>query len=161
MTRRPASTPASIGAIAATTARKQSEMAYASGQVIAARLGIAGSPLVNTPGGAAEMARMVPEKAEAFAAAGAGAVHHMGKIAVHSGAELMRETAMATQATLAMAYAKNPISMLATQQRYMIGWFGRAIQQTMELTEATTRMQAAMLHPVHKTATANARRLKG
>ena len=46
------------------------------------------------------------------------------------------------------------------QLRYMVGWWGRAAGQALALNAALMKAQAEAVAPIHKTATANARRLR-
>ncbi|MEV5023109.1 hypothetical protein MRBLMA1_002980 [Sphingobium sp. LMA1-1-1.1] len=87
-----------------------------------------------------ELSRMVPEKIEAFTQSGAALTQN---IAVMHQAFLSQGQAMA-----AAMLSGNPLWMLQ----------GRS--QALRSIDAVSRMAAVTLEPIHKTATANARRLK-
>jgi hypothetical protein len=146
---------------AATTAAKGAELAVASAQVIAARLAIMGANQSGLPTGGVvrEMALMVPEKTEAFAAAGVSMAGHLGSIAATGAQAAVREGAHAAEACADIAMARTPVELAAAQTRYLTGWFSRAATSAIALTALTTRLHADALEPIHKTATANARRL--
>lgn len=154
------SNPISTIAIAARTLRHTAEIAVAANEVIAARLALATVPRAVTPAGQAEFARMVPEKAHAFAAAGAGAAQHLAAIAIDANRAALRESEAAARAGVAMFTATSPETFAAAQRDWLTGWFGRAIAQAQSMAAATAAMQAAMVAPIHRTATANARRLR-
>jgi len=144
----------------ANLARQHSEMAQASGEVITARLGLAASPNVMTAEGQAEMARMVPEKALAFAHAGSEILAHLNAMLLRAGSDWLRETRFAAQASGAMLTASSPAAALQVQQAYLAEMSVRMTDAGNTLLAATTALQSAALAPVHRTATANARRLR-
>jgi|JI10StandDraft_1071094.scaffolds.fasta_scaffold13171_5 aspartyl/asparaginyl-tRNA synthetase len=141
-------------------ARKHGELAQASHQVISRRLELAASPNVLTADGQAEMARMVPEKAHAFARSGSEAVFHLNAMLLRAGSDWLRETTFAAQATTHMLTAATPAAALQAQQDYLAGLSQRMAAAGNALVAASTALQAAALAPVHRTATSNARRLK-
>ena len=51
-----------------------------------------------------------------------------------------------------------PFSM--AQYSYAVGWWSRAAAQMLTLNSALLKGQADVLRPIHKTAVANAKRLK-
>ncbi|MEA3389863.1 hypothetical protein [Sphingobium sp. CCH11-B1] len=86
-----------------------------------------------------ELSRMVPEKIEAFTQSGAALTQNMA--AMHQ-AFLSQGQAMA-----AAMLSGNPF------------WMLQGSRQAFRSIDAVSRMGAATLAPIHKTATANARRL--
>ena len=144
----------------ARTAQRTAELAVASGQVIAARLALAATPRGATAAGHAEFARMVPEKTQAFAAAGAGAAQQLTALAFTASRAALREGEAASAAALRLARASGPADFAAVQQRYLLDWFGRSVAHAEALSNAAARLQSAMVAPLHRTATANAKRLK-
>ena len=146
--------------MAAKSFRDTAEIAVAANEVITARMALAAVPRAVTAAGQAEFARMVPEKAHAFAAAGAGAAQHLAAIALDANRAALREGAAATRAGAAMFAAMTPEAFAAAQRDWIAGWFGRAVAQTQAMTAAAAALQAAMIAPIHRTATANARRLR-
>lgn len=150
---------ASVSKVHARIARRSAELTVASGQVIAARLALAATPRGALPAGQAEFARMIPEKTQAFAAAGAVAAVHLTGMAMTVTRNAIRESEAVGAATLNLAAAPTPAAFAAAQQRFMIDWLGRSVAQLHAYGDASARLQAAMLSPIHRTATANARRL--
>ncbi|MGL4542397.1 MAG: hypothetical protein ACRCUI_07800 [Polymorphobacter sp.] len=141
-------------------ARKHGELAHASGEVITRRLELAASPNALTADGQAELARMVPEKAHAFAHAGTETVFHLNAMLLRAGSDWLRETGFAARATTQMLTAQTPAAALQVQQDYLAGLTQRMSTASHALVAASTALQAAALAPVHRTATSNARRLK-
>jgi hypothetical protein len=123
------------------------ELAVAAPQVVAARLAM-GAAALSTPSAAAnaEATRMVMEKTQAFAEGGLAASAHAGRIGADAATYLMAEAAAAT------SLFTNPFGAAQAAGRFYDYWSG--------LTRAGLQMQAAAMAPVHKAATANARRLK-
>lgn len=152
--------PLATAALAARTMRHTAELAVAANEVIAARLALAAVPRAVTPAGQAEFARMVPEKAHAFAAAGAGAAQHLAAIAIDANRAALREGAAAARAGAAMFSATTAEAFAAAQRDWFTGWFARAVAQAQSMAAATAALQAAAIAPIHRTATANARRLR-
>ena len=139
---------------AADTAFKSGELAFASAEVIAMRLAMIGAPA------AAEAALMVPEKAEAFAASGVATAGALGGMAIRGAHVAARESEAAAQAGMEMATAATPAAFAAAQTRYLTSWFTRATTEAAHWAGLVASAQAQALAPIHKTATANARRLR-
>jgi hypothetical protein len=59
-----------------------------------------------------------------------------------------------------MFTALTPEAFAAAQRDWLTGWFGRAVAHGQSLTAATAALHAAMVAPIHRTATDNARRLR-
>lgn len=146
---------------AAATATMGAELAVASAQVIAARMAMMGAmEAVPSAATAGELARMVPEKAEAFTAAGLSMAGHLGSMAAKGAEAAARESSFAASACMDIASAKSPMDFVMAQHRYFTAFMGRATTQAVVMTALATRLQADALAPIHKTATANAKRLK-
>jgi hypothetical protein len=145
---------------AAATAARSAELAMASAQVVAARLALmGGAPAVAGVDAAAEIARMTPEKIEAFTAAGAAMAGHMGTMAARGARAIADEGAHAVQACADLAAARSPMEVALAQGRYLTAMLARASTGAVAMTALATRLQADALSPIHRTATANARRL--
>lgn len=146
----------------ATSQGEHGELALASGDVVARRMALGAAAMVDPLNADhAEFARMLPEKAQAFSDAGlvllqrsAAAVQQVARFAVN-------ELALAMRATTALTACRTPADLAAAQARLVTAWFGRAVTQSIELNAMAVRSQAAMLAPVHRAATANAKRLGG
>jgi hypothetical protein len=146
--------------VAGTNVRKTQELLAASGQVVAKRMTLGAAALVN-PATAdhAEFARMVPEKAKAFSEAGAAWLRWSGAISGHMSSFVSRELLTATQAAAEMALCRTPTSLAAAQHRFATAWFARAVSHSIALGSLSARSHSAAMAPVHRAATANARRL--
>ena len=139
--------------------RKSIELASASAKVIRARLEMAATPHAMTPAGQAELARMIPEKTQAFSQAFDIAGQQMQAFSGHFGADWLKETSLATTAALEIIRAGDPHSVLIAQQNYLAGWCDRTVEQFQANAAALAHMQTAIIAPVHKTACENAARL--
>lgn len=148
-------------ASAASTARDGGEMLQASGDVINARLGIMAAGMVDPlKADLKEMSLMSTEKVEALSASASAIARTFGGIGERLGANALTEAGLATRAASAMATSLTPAGMMQAQYSYAVGWWGRAAGQMLTLNTELLKAQAAALHPIHKTAVANAKRLK-
>lgn len=123
------------------------ELAAAAPQVIAARLAM-GAAALSTPSTKAntEALRMVSEKAQAFTEAGMAAGASAAEIGTRTAAFMMAEAAAGAAALT------TPFGAAQAAGRFCDHWTGMA--------RLGLQMQSAALAPIHKAATANARRLK-
>jgi hypothetical protein len=159
--RRNAASLARSASDTAATMVKGAELAMASAQVIAARMAVLGThSFAPTAETATEMALMAPEKVEAFANAGVSMAGHLGGMAAEGAKAVARESLIAAEACADIASARSPMDFALAQSRYVAGWFGRATTDYIAMAALTTKLQADALAPIHKTATANAKRLK-
>ena len=71
------------------------------------------------------------------------------------------EMSIAMKSTMDMVGCRTPTALAAAQSKFLLGWLSRSLSQSAALCAFAVRSQAAVMAPVHKTATANARRLKG
>ncbi len=138
------------------------ELALAAGEVVATRLAIGAAALLDPVNADhAEFARLVPEKAEAFSAAGTALAQRSADIAHQVTSFAVGELVLACKAAAAMADCHTPAALLFAQGRFVMGCVTRSLSQSAALAALAVNAQAAALAPVHQTATANARRLKG
>ena len=144
----------------ATSYGKHGELALASGEVVAKRLALGAAAMVDPLGADhAELARMIPEKVAAFSDAGAVLLQRSGAVARQVAKFAANEMALAMRAGMALAACRTPAELATAQSRLVTAWFGRAMSQSIALGSMAVRSQAAAMAPVHRTATANARRL--
>ena len=148
-------------ALAGTAARRATQLAVDSSEVIAARFALAATALANpTQADGTEFRRMVSEKVTAFAAAS----QIMTARCATLGIELARlgaiEAQEARRGFADLALAGSPQSAWAAQARLVGGFWGRAWGNAALLTQLGLRAQAAALAPVQRAASANARRLR-
>ena len=83
-----------------------------------------------------------------------------GDIGGRLGSSLMTEAGHASQAATAMVSAGSPAAALHAQYSYAVGWWGRAAGQMLALNTELLKGHADALRPIHKTAVANAKRLR-
>ena len=146
---------------AANTAVSSGEMLEAAGNVIAARLEIMAAGMADPSKlDLKEMSLMSSEKVEALSASAAAMGKTFGDIGGRLGANVMTEANLASQAASRIAAAQTPAAALQAQYTYALGWWGRAASQMLTLNTELLKGQADALRPIHKTAVANARRLK-
>lgn len=132
----------------ARTAGRVGEMMSASGEVVSRRADMMQAAL-RSPLDAdhAELARMVPEKIEAFAQAGGAIVSGWWAMQAAMMAEAQHAGAMMMRGRIPSPLEAS--ALMARNAGFLIGSVERA-----------SRVSAAALAPVHAKATANARRLK-
>lgn len=147
-------------AVAGGNAAAGSALAQASSQVIASRVALgmlgAADPMAADY---RELARILPEKAEASAASGMIMVQRSGRAAQQVATYAANEMMAAGSAAIAMAACRSPAALVAAQASYAQAWLGRAMAQSMALGTMAMRTQRAVAAPFHQAATANARRL--
>ena len=133
----------------------------ASAEVIAARAALMTRGLSDPNGqDLVELSLMSSEKTEALAASATALAANAGTVGQRLGRAAMDEAALAMQAAAAMAGAATPTGVAEAQFRYALGWWSRAAGQALTLNNEILKAQADALAPIHKTATANARRLR-
>jgi hypothetical protein len=145
---------------ASRTAGRGSDLALAAGQVIAKRvaLGVAAAmdPMQADHG---EFARIVPEKVEAFSAAGMAVLAHSDHVG-RQVTRLMSDEVMTTaRATIAMAGCFDPATLVQAQAQFAMAWFGRAASNMLAMGMLALRAQDAAMAPILRTVSANADRL--
>jgi hypothetical protein len=149
-------TLASAGANSA----KGAELAMASSRVVSKRteLGVAAiaDPLQAEH---RELERIIPEKTKAFSASNSVLIKGLGEMAEQAAGFVINEMAIATRMTSELALCRTPAAVLGLQSQLTMEWYGRLFSQYIELAALAVRSQGAMLTPVHRVATDNARRL--
>jgi hypothetical protein len=136
-----------------------SEMSLASAQVIAhrtSRMATAG-PL---PGARdrKEFALMGQEKFEAAAASGRGMAAHMTTMNLRLGAQAFRQLVTGSAAFASLAMSRD-IGQYMTRQAKLVETLTRSTLSALEWSDSTARLAGHGLEPLHRRATANARRL--
>lgn len=138
------------------------ELALVSGEVVAKRLALGAAAMVDPLNADhAEFARMAPEKAQAFTEAGAAVLQRTGEVAQQMADYALAEISIAMRSTMGMAACRTPVALASAQGKFLRGWISRSLSQAAAMGSIAVSYQAAAMAPVHKTATANARRLKG
>jgi hypothetical protein len=141
-------------------ASSSNELAIAAGQIIAKRvaLGMAAAfdPLAADH---AEFGRMVPEKVEAFSAAGIIMLERSSQVGLEITRLASDEVITTARATLSLADWTNPLAMAATQSRFALDWFNRAATNLFAMGLLALGAQEAAMAPIQQTIAANADRL--
>jgi hypothetical protein len=146
--------------VATRNANSGSDIAIGAGQIIARRVAL-GMAAAFDPMAAdhAEFSRMMPEKLEAFTAAGI----IMMQQASQAGEQISRFAAdaitTATQATVAMATSRDPVAIAETQGRFAMAWFEQATANFWAMGMMALGAQQAAMVPIQQTIVANTERL--
>jgi O-methyltransferase involved in polyketide biosynthesis len=146
--------------MASQNASRGGDIARAATHVIAKRLalGMAGTadPLRANH---VEFARMVPEKVEAFSAAGMVMLKQSGQV----GRQIMRlasaELMTTVHATMEMAGCSRPASFAELQGKFARAWFDRMTSRFIMMGTMVLTAQAAAMMPIQETVFANVDRL--
>lgn len=153
--------PRKSSASPADTAIAGGETLRAAGDVIAARLEIMAAGLVDPrKADLRELSLMGSEKVEALSASAAAVARNFGDLGGRMAKAAVTEAGLASRAASAMTTAAGPAALAALQYDYAVGWWGRAAGQMLTLNSELMKAQADALAPIHRTAVANARRLK-
>ena len=146
---------------ATATAVAGGEMIKAAGDVIAARLEILAAGVADPrKTDLKEIALMSSEKSEAMAESAASLTRNLGALSERLSHTAADEMARAGKAASAMATSASPQAFAAVQYDYALGWWSRAAAQMLTLNTEMLKAQSEALKPIHRTAVANAARLK-
>ncbi len=108
-----------------------------------------------------EFARIVPEKVEAFSAAGKAMMEKSGEANREILQHVSAEVATAARAVAAMSRCSNPAALALAQGRFASAWMGRATSRALALGLFAMTAQAAALAPIRQTVVENSERLAG
>ena len=155
-------TVASNARTATDTAVASGALMQAASDVIAARMDILAAGMVD-PGKAdlAEISLMSAEKMQATTQSAAAMTRSLGEICERMSRSAADELQLAADTAAALSSATSPVTFMAAQSAWAMGWWGRATTQALTLNTELLKAQADTLKPIHDTAVANARRLKG
>jgi hypothetical protein len=146
--------------LATRTAGSGSDLAIAAGQVVAKRVALGVAAAANPMAADhAEFARMVPEKLQAFSAAGMAMFEHSGEVGNRITRFASDEVMTTARATIEMATCFDPLSILEAQSRFMCAWWERTTANIMTLGMMSLSAQAAALSPIELAVAANTERL--
>jgi hypothetical protein len=143
---------AALAQRSAVTAVKAGQAMSAAAEVIAARTSLGANP--------AEMNLMVTEKVAAFSEAGAAMAKGATAMANHGAAYAHAEAAAASRGAAALAACRNPLELFALQSRLFTDFVARGMALGLNLNTAATKTGEDALRPIHKTVSANQKRLK-
>ena len=136
------------------------DIAVAAGQIIARRVAL-GMAAAFDPLGAdhAEFGRMMPEKMEAFSAAGMIMLEQSNR----AGWEITRlasdEVMTTARATVSMAACADPMAIAQAQGQFALDWFNRAATNFFAIGLLALGVQQAAMVPIQQTLAANTERL--
>ena len=147
-------------AVASTNLAKGAEVAMASSRVVSKRAELGVAAIANPlQAEHRELERIIPEKTKAFSASNAVLIRGLGEMAEQAASFVINEMAIATRMTSELALCRTPAAVLGLQSRLAMEWYGRIFSQYIELAALAVRSQGAVVSPVHRAATDNARRL--
>ena len=142
----------------ASTARKTQETLNAAANVIAART--APDRMTPTIENGVEFNLMVSEKVAAFSEAGAAVAAGAQAMAGQGARYAVDEAAAASRGMAQLSACTTPAELMMVQGRLMADFFSRSLAFGMGLNTLAVRTGDKALAPVHKTVTANDKRLK-
>jgi len=109
----------------------------------------------------AEFARMVPEKVEAFSAAGKVMMQKSGEANRQIIEDASLEVMTAARAAAAMSRCSNPAALAIAQGRFASAWMSRATSRVIAMGMFAMSAQAEALAPIRQTVVENSERLAG
>lgn len=137
-----------------------SELAVAAGVVIGRRVALGAAALQDPlTADAAEFARMGPEKFHAFGEAGSALLAAFWTIGEEWSEFLEAQTRATTRLAFEIGLTPTPIHAASAQARYLVETFDRAGARGASMAACAVGAGSAALRPLHRRATANARRL--
>jgi O-methyltransferase involved in polyketide biosynthesis len=107
----------------------------------------------------AEFARIIPEKVEAFSAAGKAVMQKSDEASRQILEDVSLEMMTAVSAVAAMSRCANPADLAMAQGRFAYGWMSRATSRFIEMGLLAMSAQAAALAPIRQTVVENSERL--
>lgn len=144
------------------TANRGSDLAMAAGQIISARVALMGAAATDPMGADhAELGRMVPEKVEAFSAAGMIMMEHSNQAGLEMTRLASDEMMTAATATMAMATCTDPLQLMEAQGAFAAAWFDRLTTNFVAMGMMALKAQDAAMKPIQDTVAANTERLGG
>ena len=150
------------GVIEAATrnANSHGDLTLGAQQVIAKRvalgIGAAIDPLRTDH---AEFGRMMPEKIQAFSAAGFIMMQQAGNAGQQIASFASDAVVTAANATFAIAGSANPVAMIETQRRFAMAWFEKAVSNFIAMGALALGAQEAAMVPIQQTVADNMARL--
>jgi O-methyltransferase involved in polyketide biosynthesis len=149
-----------LSAMAIQTMNCGDDIVRASQHVIAKRvaLGIEAA-LVPSRADHAEFARIIPEKVEAFAAAGQVMMRKSGEANRQMFEHVWQEGMTAANAAVSMSRCLNPAELAVAQGQFAHAWLGRAAARCIAMGMFAMGAQAAALAPIRQTVVGNSARL--
>jgi hypothetical protein len=151
-----------VSAMAIQNITSGDDIVRASGRVIAKRVAL-GVQAALRPHRAdhAEFARIIPEKVEAFSAAGKVMMEKSGEANRQILEDVSLEVMTAARAVAAMSRCAHPADLAIAQGKFVSAWMSRATSRFIEMGMFAMNAQAAALAPIRQTVVENSERLAG
>lgn len=141
-------------------AGRGNDLVITAGQIVAQRIALGMKGALNPlQADHDEFARMVPEKVEAFSAAGMIMLEKSNQAAQRVMRFASAEVLASTRATLGVVSSGKPTSMMEAQGEFGRAWFGRAASNFITIGMLMLNAQDAAMAPIRQTVAANAERL--
>jgi len=146
--------------VAGSNVRRTGDLVHAAGQVVTRRMTLGVAAMID-PFNAdhVEFAKMLPEKTMAFSEAGMVFFQWSGKAVEQMTSFVANEISALAEAAIAITSCRTPADVAATQSSFAMVWLSRALSQSIALGSLAVRSQGAVMVPIHRTVTENARRL--
>jgi hypothetical protein len=142
------------------TAGSGGDLVLAAGQIVARRIALGVAAAFNPmDADHAELGRMVPEKVEAFSAAGMIVLEQSNQAGWHLTRLASHEVFTTAHATVSMAGCINPAVMAEEQGRFACAWLDRIAQNFFAMGLLALGAQEAAMVPIRQAVAANVERL--
>jgi len=136
------------------------DLVMAASQIVAQRMALGMKGALNpSQADHDEFARMVPEKVEAFSAAGMIMLEQSNQATQHMMRVTSEEMMAGARATLGMVGCAKPASLLEAQGKFSRAWLGRAGSNFIAIGMLMLNAQDAVMAPIRQTVAVNAERL--
>jgi hypothetical protein len=155
---------ATIGHVVETAARnfgRGGDLALAAGQIVARRVALGFAAAID-PWRADhdEFHRMVPEKIEAFSAAGMIMLERSSRTGFTMTRLASDEVLTTASATMAMVGCADPLALAEAQSRYALAWFDRTASTMIAMGMLALHAHDAAMEPIRDAVAANTARLR-
>jgi len=139
---------------------RSNDLALAAGQIVAKRVALGVAAAVD-PWRADhdEFHRMMPEKLEAFSAAGMIMLERSSQAGFTMTRLASDEVMTTASATMAMAGCADPLALAEAQGQFALAWFDRAASLMFAMGMLTLHAQDAAMEPIRDAVAANTARL--
>ncbi len=152
---------ANVRSTAGSNSGQTMELTLAAAEVVFRRMTLGGFAIVNPLGADHdEFARMVPEKTQAFSDAGSVLMDRSARIGQEVTRLFANEMIRAAETATAMLTIPNPASMMVAQAEAALSWAERVATLPRAICLLALEAQAAVMAPIHRTATNNLKRLR-
>ena len=147
---------------AAETVGRGNDLAFAASGIVAKRVALGLAAAMNPmQADHVELGRILPEKVEAFSAAGWILLEQTGATGQHIAQLASDEVFTTARAAMAMAGCASPAALASAQVKLAVDWFNRAASNSLAVGMRALRAQDAAMLPIRQTVTSNAERLGG